>query len=350
MTETTAPTRLETDQMPDVLQPVLRARIAGGADATIQGWRPAPRGFSTETVLFDFGPDGGSTTPLVLRRPPALPLFPDYDLLRQVRVMQQLAATSIPVPTVRWLDRTSDLLGAPYFVMDRIEGDSPSDWPSYHSAGLYHSATPEQRAKLWFGCVDVIADLHRIDPTELDLSFLAMPAFGTRPLEQLVNYLGMALEWAVDQVPTSLTDAVTWLKDHLYEPEHLSLCWGDARMSNVLYDAEFNVSGVLDWEIAYLGDHEADLAWLLFLDWACSEYEGIPRLAGTPTRAETIQRYELRSGFKVRNLAYNEVLAAVLLAIPLLRIAEAFQLPPDTVAFCTRRIEQLIATPEEHPC
>lgn len=338
----TARSRLDTDLLPDLIQPLLRERVSQSADATILGWRPAPRGFSTETVLFDFGPTDGAATPLVLRRPPELALFPDYDLLRQVLVMQRLADTSIPVPAVRWLDRSATLLGTPYYVMDRIEGDSPSDFPSYHSAGLYREASPEQRAKMWFGCVDVIADLHRLDWRELDLSFLALPAYGVRPLEQVVNYLGVALDWAVERTPPSLTRAVTWLKDNLYEPEHVTLCWGDARMSNVLYDADFNVAGVLDWEIAYLGDHEADLAWLLFLDWASSEYEGIPRLAGTPSRAETIERYERRSGLPVRNLRYNEVLAAVLLSVPLLRITEAFGLPPDTTDFCTRRIEELI--------
>ncbi len=334
--------RLETDLIPDAILSELRCRVPQRADATVHGWRPAPRGFSTETVLFDFGPTDGPSTPLVLRRPPALALFPDYDLLRQVLVMQRLADTSIPVPQVRWLDRSTDRLGTPYYVMDRIEGDSPSDFPSYHSAGVYHQATAEQRAKMWFGCVDLIAEVHRLDWRELDLSFLALPTYGTQPLEQVVNYLGTALDWAVDQVPPSLARAVAWLKDNLYEPEHVTLCWGDARMSNVLYDTEFNVAGVLDWEIAYLGDHEADLAWLLFLDWASSEYEGLPRLPGTPSRAATIAHYERRSGLKVRNLKYNEVLAAVLLAVPLLRITEAYSLPADTTAFCTRRIDELI--------
>ncbi|HSV37434.1 MAG TPA: phosphotransferase family protein [Nocardioidaceae bacterium] len=328
-------TRLATAELPAALLPMLRQQL--GQDSDVTGWRPAPRGFSTETTLFDYG-----STPLVLRRPPELPLFPDYDLLRQVKVMQRLAVTDIPVPHVHWLDRGDDLLGSPYYVMDRLAGDAPGDFPSYHSEGLYHDASPAQRAKMWWGCVDVMADVHRLDWRALDLSFLGLPDFGTRPLEQVVNYLDDALAWATDIRPRSLSRAIGWLRSNLYEPEHLTLCWGDARLSNVLYDADFEVAGVLDWEIAYLGDHEADLAWLLFLDWANSEYEGIPRLPGTPTRAETIAHYERRSGMAVRNLVYNEVLAAVLLAVPLLRITEAFQLPADTTAFCTRRIDELL--------
>ncbi|QRY62345.1 phosphotransferase [Gordonia sp. PDNC005] len=76
--------------------------------------------------------------------------------------------------------------------------------------------------------------------------------------------------------------ALKWLKGNLYEPEHPTLVWGEARMPNILYTPQLSVAGVLDWEMAYLGHHEADLAWLLFLDWACSDFEGHASLPGTP--------------------------------------------------------------------
>ncbi|HET9566378.1 MAG TPA: phosphotransferase, partial [Mycobacterium sp.] len=77
-----------------------------------------------------------------------------------------------------------------------------------------------------------------------------------------------------------LAAATEWLRDNIYEPEHLCLCWGDSRLSNILYGPKFEVAAVVDWEIAYIGDHEADLAWLLFTDWGLSEYQGLPRLDG----------------------------------------------------------------------
>ena len=66
----------------------------------------------------------------------------------------------------------------------------------------------------------------------------------------------------------SCAAATEWLRDNVYEPEHLRLCWGDSRLSNILYGPQFEVAAVVDWEIAYIGDHEADLAWLLVTDWA----------------------------------------------------------------------------------
>ena len=58
------------------------------------------------------------------------------------------------------------------------------------------------------------------------------------------------------------------------------------RLSNILYGPQCEVAAVLDWSDRLIGDHEADLAWMLFVDWACSEYEGVPRLDGKPTREE----------------------------------------------------------------
>ncbi|MFD9550186.1 phosphotransferase family protein [Nocardia salmonicida] len=336
--------RPTAEDLPNAVVPVLRSGFPDAESARVTNWSASPRGLATETFLFDLERADAEPVSLVLRRPPEVALFPDYDLLRQVLVMRRLAETSIAVPAVRWLDRDDAALGSPYFVMDRIDGSAPGDLPSYHSAGLYFDADPADRAKMWWGCVDTIAEIHQLDWRNLNLDFLSFPKFGAAPLEQMIGYVDSALAWATTTQPPALRRAVEWLRANLYEPEHITLCWGDARMSNILYDKEFRVSGVLDWEIAYIGDHEADLAWMLFLDWACSEFQGTERLAGTPSREESIARYEERSGMKIRNLRYNEVLAAVLLSIPLLRMAHRLNLPSeiDITAFCTQRVEQLL--------
>lgn len=336
--------RIAPEQLGAALEPRLRERLPGSGQARIVEFARTTRGFATETYLVGIE-DGYGTLPLVMRRPPEMSLFPDYDLLRQVLVMQRLAHTEIPVPQVAWIERDETELSTPYFVMSRLEGEAPSDFPSYHAAGNYFEATPEQRARMWWGCIDTIADIHRLDWRSLRLDFLQLKQPGNGPVEKLVNYLDSALTWATGgEQPEIYRRAIAHLREHAYQPEHLTLCWGDARMSNILYDKDFRVSGVLDWEIAYLGDHEADLAWLLFLDWASTDFEGHPSLPGTPSRAETIAYYEQRTGMRVRNLHYNEILAAVLLSVPLLRMANRVQLPPEMniTGFCTARIEQLL--------
>lgn len=337
--------RVTADQLPSALEPIVRERIPGARDAKIVDWKRTERGFSTETYLFDLEGAEQTSAGFVFRRPPEVALFPDYDLRRQYLVSARLAQTGLPVPRMLWIEDGDNALGSPYYVMDRIgNAEAPSDFPSYHTAGNYFDADEHGRATMWWGCVETMAQVHRLDPGRLRLGFLGMPRFGEQPLEQVVNYLDWAVHWAAPSLPPVAERALTWLRENLYEPDHVTLCWGDARMSNILYTPDRRVAGVLDWEMAYLGDHEADLAWMLFLDWACSEFEGHPTLPGTPSREETVDRYEELTGWKMRNLRFNEVLAAVLLSVPLLRLSTHLQLGEhaDISAFCMHRLEQLV--------
>ncbi len=346
--------RPAADEIAELLEPIARRRIPGADNARIINWRAADRGLSTETFLFDLQRDGedGPTTlqQLVFRRPPAVSLYPDYDLTRQVMVMNRLRETPITVPTVYWLDRDGTDLGTPYYVMEQLSSiGTASDVPSYHSQGLYFDATPQQRATMWWGCVQTIVDVHALDWRRLRLDKLLVPRRGENPLEQMVTYCGELLTWGTPQSPREeFVEALTWLRHNIYQPEHLVLCWGDSRPSNILYGPEYQVTAVLDWEIAYIGDHEADLAWMLFVDWACSDYEGVPRLAGTPSREATVARYEELSGRAVRNLRYNEMLAAVALGIPISRLETRLRNQGliagevDLAGFAVERIGQLL--------
>jgi aminoglycoside phosphotransferase (APT) family kinase protein len=301
--------------------------------------------------LFDVVDAGGATLrQLVFRRPPAIPLYPDYDVRRQALVMNRLRDTTVPVPRVAWLDTTGQQVGTPYLVMEQVPNiGTTGDFPSYHTHGLYFDADEAGRAAMWWGAVQAMANVHLLDWRKLRLDGLFMPRFGAHPLEQVVNYHRSTLEWAMgERRRPELLAAADWLADNLYEPEHLCLCWGDSRLSNVLYGPGFEVAAVVDWEVAYIGDHEADLAWFLFLDWSFSDQQQVPRLAGTPNREQTIARYEQLTGWQVKNLPYNEVLAAVALASPVLRLqrkllAESLITDDfDLAGFCVERIRQLL--------
>jgi aminoglycoside phosphotransferase (APT) family kinase protein len=142
------------DDIPPLLEPILRDRIPGATGARIANWRGTDRGFSTETFLFELEGDDADGAPttlkrLVFRRPPQVGIFPDYDLLRQVLVMNRLQSTPITVPRVCWLDRTVDAVGTPYYVMEQLSTiGGPGDMPSYHSAGMYLDASPQQCATM----------------------------------------------------------------------------------------------------------------------------------------------------------------------------------------------------------
>ena len=337
------------------LVPWLQGKMPRVRKLHMLNMRTAERGYSTETYLFDLSweEDGQHRSEgMVLRRPPELPLFPDYDLRRQFLVMKRLQGSTVPVPRVYWLERDESVIGDSFYVMGEVKGVTPSDYPVYHSSGAYFDATQPQRAKMWWGCVESVAEIHKLDWNSLGLSFLGAPPAGTSPLDGVLAYYESCLHWATQGPQPILEKALEWLKANRYTPEHVTLCWGDSRMSNIIYGPDFDVVAVLDWEIAYLGDHEADLGWMFFLDWANSEGSNTPRLEGTPGREETVRRYEELTGWKVRNLFYNEVLAGLVLAVPMLRIfrnlAEAgIDLGADVERnnFCTQRLAALLQLP-----
>lgn len=341
--------RLTADELPTALEPIVRSRIPGAQGATIANWAPTERGFSTETFLFDVtGIEGDqSTLGLVFRRPPEFAILPDYDLRRQFLTMQRLEPSPIPVPRVRWIDPEPDALGTPYLIMDRIDGTvSVSDMPPYHQSGIYADTDDAGRATLWNECVDIAAAVHRLDPAEYRLGFLDLAAYGDTPPQRVANFLRYAITWATGDGPINGTfaRALDWLDAHLYAPERVTLCWGDARMSNVLYGPDHRAVAALDWEVAYLGDPEADLAWMFMTDWVSSPLVDRAPAPGTPSREETIERYERLTGHRVRNMRFNDVTAALLLAVALIRLNERLNIPDvDLAEICAQRLDLVLS-------
>jgi aminoglycoside phosphotransferase (APT) family kinase protein len=105
--------------------------------------------------------------------------------------------------------------------------------------------------------------------------------------------------------------------------EPVALLWGDAKLGNTLYH-QGRVAAALDWEQAALGNPVDDLAWWLMLDQATSSGYGVPRLAGLPSREETVAHWEQASGCSARELPYYEVFAAWRMAIIMARIGTLF--------------------------
>jgi aminoglycoside phosphotransferase (APT) family kinase protein len=344
--------RIAAEDLPQALESIAQRHIPGAAQARIRNWTAPERGFSTETFLFDLvGVSSGlggardDTVGLVFRRPPEYQILPDYDLRRQYLTMQRLADSAIPVPTVRWIDPTPQALGTPYFVMDRIDDTiTVSDFPPYHQAGIFAEIDDAGRATMWNGCVDMIAEVHRIDPAAHRLGFLG-GVDGAFPPQALAGFLRHAINWAYSgtAMHPTLRRALDWLDAHPYTPDRVAVCWGDSRMSNVLYSHDLTPVAALDWEIAYLGDPAADVAWLLMTDWVSSPLPDRRPAPGTPGREETIERYERVSGHPLRNMRFSDLTAPLLLAVALIRLSERLAMPDvDLADICAQRVEFIL--------
>jgi len=323
--------QIDTAELQTKIIAWLQQKMPKAKGLTLENMARSGAGFSNETMLFDVKWKEGRKSfseGMVLRTPPkAYPVFPEYALTKQFKVMKTLGETNVPVPKMFWLEEDSSLLGSPFYVMGKLKGIVPPEFPPYHTFGVYFNATPQQRAKMWWGTVENMAKVHMLDWKKLGFSFLGVPKSGTGPVDRQVEYLDMYLNWMKEGDPQPTLEAgLQWLKDNCYAPERVRVCWGDPRLPNTMYNEEtFDVVAILDWEMSFLGDPEADLAWFLFCDWQHSDGYGFPRTEGSPNREETIKRYEELTGYKVKNLFYQEVVAALYFGIVMAKIFKNFK-------------------------
>jgi aminoglycoside phosphotransferase (APT) family kinase protein len=155
------------------------------------------------------------------------------------------------------------------------------------------------------GLIDALAAIHAVRWEDAGLAgVLAGPR-----LADAVGRWAAYVEWSSEGEPLpALTEALEWCGRHCPPEREAVLLWGDVRLGNLVFDDERRVVAVLDWDLAALGPREMDLGWHLGLDFMMEELFG-RRVAGFPSRIEALGRYESRSGYVPRDLAWHEVFA-----------------------------------------
>lgn len=304
----------DLDAVHDGLVRWFRARHPEADDLRLAPLRTAASGYSSETVLVDVvrttrGHEAHDH--LVARLPPAGGgIFPTYDLERQATVQAALVRAGIPAAAPVAVELDERWIGAPFLLMDRVEGHTLPDTPSYVAAGALHDAPPETQRRVHEEFVSVLGSVHTVDWDALGLGGLTPPAERglAHDLDRAVAYL----DWAGDGSPPAiLADALVWLRERRPDPEPPpSLLWGDPRLGNVVYGDDFAVRALLDWEMASLGPAEMDLAWFVGLHEVSASGAG-GDLPGFLPRDEVLARWSAHLGRPVVDYRWFEVLALV---------------------------------------
>ncbi|MCU0969471.1 MAG: phosphotransferase family protein [Rubrivivax sp.] len=316
------------DELARRLAAWLEERHPERAPVTVTKLERSDAGYSNVTVLGELAwmRDGApQAQPVVLRvQPPLSSVYPDCDIVRQYRVMEGLAGSDVPVPRLLGLEADPARLGAPFFLMERIEGRVPNENPLYHLEGWFHDLSADERRRHWFSGIDTLAAVARVDWRARGLDELCPPA-GQSPLERQLAYYRDAVAWAerLGRPYPHLHAAYAWLVANQPTDEPMALSWGDAKLGNCVY-RDGRVVGALDWEQATLASPVDDLAWWLMLDESLSTGYGVPRLAALPAREETVAHWERTSGFSARHLPYYDVFAAWRMAYVMARIGTVF--------------------------
>jgi aminoglycoside phosphotransferase (APT) family kinase protein len=289
-----------------VLEPLrafLDQRGLGAGEVEVE-----PVGEGHSNVTYSLRRDGAE---LVLRRPPRGPLPPSaHDVLREARVLAALDGRA-RVPAVLAVCDDTSIIGAPFYVMERIAGE------------VITSALPpaldavRERRRIGEELVDALVEVHDVDWAAAGLEGFGKP---TGYLErQLRRFLGLWEHNRTRDIPA--VEAVAgWLRDHLPDPDPptpATVVHGDYRLGNTMFasDAPARLVAIFDWEMATIGDPLADVGYLCAL-WVdrddpttMFELSGVTREEGFPMREELIARYEERSGRSMTDIRWYRTLA-----------------------------------------
>jgi aminoglycoside phosphotransferase (APT) family kinase protein len=289
-------TSRDVTTLPSVMSQWLSTVIPGGPtpDVTVESGIDS-NGMSSETIVLTgtWEQDGSPVEQKWVARvaPSAadVPVFPSYRLDHQFEVIRLVGElTDVPVPQVRWMEQTGDILGTPFFLMDHIDGIVPPDvMPYTFGDNWFFDAPAERRRELQDATVEVLAKLHSIPDATATFDFLAqVDPPGDTPLRRHFGWLKDWYEFAVPDIGRSplVERALAWLEEHF--PADVAattpvLAWGDSRIGNVLYE-DFRPVAVLDWEMATVGPRELDVAWIVFAHMVFQELSGLAGLPGLP--------------------------------------------------------------------
>ncbi len=250
----------------------------------------------------------------VLRRPPLGHVLPTaHDMGREYRVLRALAPTDVPVPQPLAFCDDTDVLGAPFYVMQKVDGvilRTPADTASL---------TPEEAQRCSVELVDVLARIHGVDYQAVGLGDFGHPdGF----VERQVRRWGQQWERSQTRPLASIDEIARRLRAALPASPPPTIVHGDYRLDNTMLDPNDpgRIVAVLDWEMATLGDPLTDVG-LFLLYWGQGDAQviatgrNIPADAGFLTSDEVIEHYARISGRAVDNLDFYVVLAAYKLAI-----------------------------------
>ncbi|MGH9096938.1 MAG: phosphotransferase family protein [Acidimicrobiales bacterium] len=305
------------------------ATLTKGLDDWLSQWGPAIRagsrvehierpasGWSSDTLLTTVGPAvdvDGNVEPvaeLVVRvaPAPAVASFPADDFDLQAAVMRALRTAGLPVPTVLAVENDPGWLGTPFLVMTRSPGRTVGDAPALDPWLAALPSTTQRRIHEDY--LNALATIHRFDWRTTDLE----PTLRTAgsDLEAELDWWSSYVEWASAGDPApALVAHLQWCIDAAPAvTQDRSLCWGDARLGNVLFLDDGSIGALLDWELASIGPPEMDLGWYLALDRLTTKVIG-QQVPGFLGRDETISHYQHRLGRSVEHLDWHEIFALV---------------------------------------
>ena len=289
---------------------------ASGGEVTIEKLSKFPAGFSWITYAARIA-GFARAREVILRVGPPYGLFAPYSAMPEFESLSALAASAVPAPRVFFASDDPAILGAPFFICEKVEGDTPLPWGSQGQA-----MEGSRRESLAADFIDSLAALHGFDWRTTPLAKWGEGITKENAAElQIDDWQKRFERWALRPHPMAHR-TLAWLRSHAATAQKVSLVHGDYRLGNFL-ERDGRISAILDWELVHLGDPVEDLGWAFL-----PQYRGGTSLVcGLAGEAHFIARYEARSGLKVdpASLKFYIVFSLMKLAFTHMAAARCFE-------------------------
>ena len=265
----------------------------------------------------------------VLRRPPLGPVAPSsHDMYREHRVQSSLNTLFPLAPKSLYFCEEETIIGSKFHIVERRNG-----FVIRKQFEPYISPTKDNLRKISFKIIDVLSDLHKINPEEVGLGDLGKPdGFVLRQLN------GWEERWKKSTEETDLNSKfdklIGYLRSTLPQPQTVTILHNDFKLDNIMWSNAdpFDPIAVFDWDMCTRGDPLMDLGHMLNYWIDETDNEDCKLITSMPvdkilypTRKEIVDYYSKKTGFNVENINWYYAFGAFKLAVILQQIFYRYQ-------------------------
>jgi aminoglycoside phosphotransferase (APT) family kinase protein len=268
-----------------------------------------PGGYSNLTYLIKKG-----NAEFVLRKPPhGANIKSAHDMSREFKVLTLLKPVFDGVPAPISIYEEKDLLGAPFYLMERVNGlILRNEIPK----GII--MTPESFHKLSVNTIDNLAKLHQLDIDSTGLYALGKPEGYVQ--RQVAGWIKRYFN-AETEVIKAMNETATWMQEYIPAENSPAFIHNDYKYDNLVLDPDtLAIKALLDWEMATVGDPLMDLGtslgyWAEQGDHPALKSFGLTSHKGNLNRQEVVDRYAAASGKKIDHIVFYYVFGCFKIAV-----------------------------------
>ena len=301
----------DTGVLRERLEAYLSARAGGRV--TVGEIVQFPVGFSWITYGVQVT-ENGAARDLILRLGPPYGLFAAYSAMPEYQTLKALEGSGARAPRAYDASDDASILGAPFFLCERVAGSAPVPWGGRDSRAMDEA----RRTGLARDFIDALAALHNFDWRRTGLAQWGDGVdVDNAAAQQIALWRDKHARWALRPHPMAHR-AFAWLEDNQPVAPRVSIVHGDYRLGNFL-EQDGRITAILDWELVHLGDPTEDLGWAFL-----PQYRGGTGLVcGLASEEDFLARYEAKAGFAVDRKALRFYLVFALLKLALTHMAAA---------------------------